>query len=184
MDDAEQRIHNEMQNGNMTEDQSIAPETSRTDLRRPQTPLKGAVQDQVANVLTAIIAFKRWHFFAAGEEVSADKVAGPLQMLPALMWQVEKMHRIAYGGISTGLLYEPSDKCPLGASVIFPENRPRSPLLLFAQEALHRSQENYPVPGGEGASVDHIVQEFLEDRDAGLIPWVEQKINLQPVNPA
>ena len=161
----------------MTVDNSTAPTARKT---RVQSPLKGPVQEQVANILTAMISYKGWQFFASEEEISADKVAGPLQMLPALMWQVEKMYRVAYGGVSTGLLYEGNDKGVLGASVVFPEGRPRSPLLLFAQEALQRAQESYPVPGSDGASLDHMVQEFMDDRDAGLIPWVQPPKDPKP----
>lgn len=159
----------------MTEDNSTSPTARKS---KAQSPLKGPVQEQVANILTAMISYKGWQFFASDEEISADKVAGPLQMLPALMWQVEKMYRVAYGGVSTGLLYEENDKGVMGASVVFPEGRPRSPLLLFAQEALQRAQESYPVPGG--ASVDHMVQEFMDDRDSGLIPWVHSTVDPKP----
>ncbi len=133
-------------------------------------PLKGPVEEQVATVVTGIIAVQGWQFYAGGEEVSGDKVAGPMHMLPALLWQVEKMHRVAYGGVSTGIKYEPSEMGVMGATAVIPADRARSPLVLFAQEALQRAQDSYPTAGG--ASIDHMVQEFMDDRDAGLIPWV------------
>lgn len=131
---------------------------------------KTAAEDQVANVVTGIIALKQWQFYAGGEEVSGDKVAGPMHMLPALLWQVEKMHRVAYGGLSTGIRYQQSDVNVMGAVAVIPEGKARSPLLLFAQEALQRAHENYPLMAG--ASIDHMVQEFIDDREAGLIPWI------------
>lgn len=139
--------------------------------------LSGKPEEQMSTIITSMIGLKQWLFFADGDEVSADKVAGSLQILPALMWQVEKMYRIAYGGVSTGVCFEPNELSVTGATVVLPEGRPRSPLLLFAQEALQRAQENYPMLGG--ASIDHMIQEFMDDRDAGLIPWVSQQATPQ-----
>ncbi len=149
----------------MTEQIQTAP--------KQNTPLKGPAEDQVASVITGMIALKKWQFYAQDDEISADKVAGPMHMLPALLWQVEKMYRVAYGGASTGVKYEPSETL-MGATAVLPPGRPRSPLILFAQEALQRAIENYPTL--DGASIDHMVQEFMDDRDAGIIPWVSPQV--------
>lgn len=141
--------------------------------KRNRSSLKGSISEQIANIITSMIAVKEWQFYASEDEISADKIAGPQHMLPALMWQVEKMHRIAYGGISTGISFEKKSDNVLGAEVVFPEGRARSPLLLFAQEALQRAHDNHPKYGG--ASVDHMVQEFLDDRDQGLLPMINEK---------
>ena len=127
-------------------------------------------QEQLANLLTATIILKNWSFSFRDQPVGADEVAGPRGMLPALLWQVEKMHRVAYGGISTGIQYAPdAANQTLGAAVVLPQNGPRSPMALFAIEALQRMQDTFPGP--DGALVDSMVREFFDDHDEGLIPW-------------
>lgn len=132
--------------------------------------------EQLATILTATILMQGWKFFASEQEIPPDQVAGPRHMLPAILWQVEKMHRIAYGGSSTGVQYAPDPESAIGVTALLPtkSNAPKSPLMLFSLEVLTRAVENYPLPHlAEGASIDHLVQDFLDDHDQGLIPWIE-----------
>lgn len=127
-------------------------------------------QEQLANLLTAAILLKSWSFSYRDQQIEANDVAGPRGFLPALLWQVEKMHRVAYGGKSTGIQYAPdASNHTIGATAVLPQSGPRSPMALFAIEALQRMQDAFPSP--DGAAVDSMVQEFLDDHDEGLIPW-------------
>lgn len=138
--------------------------------RNDAASISGESQEQLANVLTAAILLKNWNFSFREEPINANDVAGPRSLLPALLWQVEKMHRVAYGGKSTGILYAPDENnTTVGAAAVLPHSGPRSPMALFAIEALQRMQDAFPTP--DGAAVDSMVQEFFDDHDEGLIPW-------------
>jgi hypothetical protein len=144
------------------------------------------LDEQVASILTVGILLNEWSFFYNGEEVPPDQVASPRCLLPAILWQAEKLHRKSMLGNSFGVRFQPDREAFIGAvPVLQPDaNRPRGPLPLFCLEALHQVQEFFPMPNKEGAMLDPLVQAFFTDHDNGLLPWVDLDTVPTPRAPA
>lgn len=131
--------------------------------------------EQIADIVATSIILNGWSFYYNNEEVDADKVANPRCLLPAILWQAEKLHRQSMLGNSFGVRFRPDEGAFIGAAaLLLPEpGRPRGPLPLFCLETLYLVQENFPMPGGSGARLDPLVNAFFADHDAGIIPWAD-----------
>ena len=133
--------------------------------------LPESVAGHVSSVLSTWLASCDWHFYASGRPVAPDQVAGQDAFLPVILWQVEKMMRRVMVNETTGLSYVADPSNVVGARVVLPPaaGRPRSPLYLWSMEVLAQAREAHPML--DGASVDHLVEDFYADHERGLVPW-------------
>jgi hypothetical protein len=134
-------------------------------------------ESQLSRLLAAHVARAGHIFYSQGRELTPDEVAGTSCMLPAIVWQAEVLHRIAFENKSTGVRFHRDHSADrdafTGTRFILPEtpNEPRSRLPLFCIEVLVSTLERFPYEAG--ANLDPIVTDFENALRSGIVPGVE-----------
>jgi hypothetical protein len=138
---------------------------------------------QVSEFVTALILLEQWKFMLGEDDLDASEVSDPQGLLGAVLWKAEKSVRallgddinVAVPGASLGVAFVPdSDSVTLGATpVLLPSLcSARGLPLVFCLDVLKDVEANHQVHRGE-YSIDFLVEEFIQDKNNGLIPWVQ-----------
>lgn len=166
--------------------------------------LEQPFENILGEMLASIIQANDWKFFMDDKPLSVSMMTGNRAMLPAILWNAEKAHSHLTGR-SIGVQFKSDGEASVGAQASIGEinGRSRSVFMLFCLETLCQAIENHPStdenvevsaedlqtqrllgrripPRGAGATVDHLIQDFFEDHERGIVPWTPDS---QPKSP-
>ena len=135
---------------------------------------------KVSDFIAALVVDQGWTFVYRDLDVDVSQIADPRGLMGVLLWEAEKSVRVAFNGDATeavpgstlGLQFTPDEEAAVGASPVLngEAGSPQSPALVFVLDALAQSMIRYEIAPGV-ASLDHLVEAFQIDRDAGILPW-------------
>lgn len=160
-----------------------------------KTFLEQPFENAVGDMLAAVIQMMDWKFFMDDKPLSVSMMTGNRAMLPAILWNAEKAHTHLTGR-SIGVQFRSDGEASVGAQAALGEisGRSKSVFYLYCLETLCQAIENHPSndenvdvtledlkshrlsgkrlpPRGAGANVDHLIQDFFEDHERGVLTW-------------
>lgn len=153
------------------------------------------IENMVSDFVAKLILMHDWRFFADNRPLSVSMMSSNRSILPAVLWEAEKQHRHLLSA-PIGIQFRSDGDATVGAQAVIGDmaGRSKGTLMIFTMHALVHLLNNYNVnnddvtvtpedlrdnilqgsavpPKGAGASVDHLVNAFLEDHNRNLIPW-------------
>lgn len=129
-------------------------------------------------------AFKeQWKFVFQEADVDVSQISDPRGLLGAILWKAEKTVRTAFGedvtaaspGATLGVAFvEDDESLTLGARPVIIDGACESKTipLAFSLDVLEDAVLHHERYRGEYA-LDHLVEEFMADRELGIIPWID-----------
>ena len=127
------------------------------------TRLSGLFSDHIANLGCV--------FYQQDTELLPEDITSADCYLPVILWEAEKL--ITFSAMpSLKPMFTADAASFLGISVNLPDDpmTPRSPLPLFCIEVIANIMENHPHLNG--ASLDEVTRNFLNDANNGLLPGI------------
>lgn len=132
------------------------------------------LQTQISEVLKKSIDEEQWYFFVNKEELDSDQVAGQNCLLPVLLWDAYKSHRLAFPNSDVDIQFIPDGSAFVGAraKIEVPEEQARASLIMTALHPLIEAIKKYDrKPDGPGPTLDHLVNQFFLDHENQALPW-------------